>query len=188
MRRFICSFAVVLACAFFAQSTRAAQHLWNLNEIYTNSSGTLQFIELATTSGNQQFTGGFQVNVTDVSNTTTHSFTVPSNLPSDSANHKFLLGTSGIAGAGGPTPDFIIPTGFLFSSGGTINFFGANSGAYTALPTDGILSRTWAGGNATNSPQNFAGQIGLVPEPSTMTLFVCGIVGASRILRRRRVA
>ena len=70
-------------------------------------------------------------------NGTTNTFTIPSNLPSDSKNHTCLFGTTGLQAAGGPTPDYTIPNGFLFTSGGTISFFGQNGGVYTALPTDG---------------------------------------------------
>jgi hypothetical protein len=179
---------LVLAAAFIGLTPKAqaAFHLWNIAEIYTNSSGTLQFIELQTNFGSQQFVSGRTISVTNLSNTSTNSFTIPSNLPGDSANRRFLLGTAGLQAAGGPAPDFIIADGFLFSAGGTINFFGANSGGYTALPTDGFLSRTWGGGNALNSPTNFAGQSGSVPAP--------GIAGALAVsggvlgLRKRRSA
>jgi len=56
-----------------------------------------------------------------------------------------------------------MPNGFLFSGGGSISFFGANSGPYTALPTDGTMARLFiGGGNVVNNPENFAGQIGKV--------------------------
>ena len=171
----LCS-AVSAAVMISAFPASAAFHLWNLRELYSDSSGNLQYIELFTSSSGQQFVGGQQIRVT--SGGTTHTLTLPSNLPSDSFNKAFLIGTAGVQGAGAPTPDFIMPSGFLFTGGATISFFGANSGTYTALPTDGVLSRTWGGGNAPNSPQNFAGQIGsvAVPEPSTFALF--GLAGA----------
>ena len=56
-----------------------------------------------------------------------------------------------------------MPTGFLFSGGGSISFFGANSGPYMALPTDGTMARSFTGGNnVVNNPENFAGQTGKV--------------------------
>ncbi len=39
---------------------------------------------------------------------------------------------------GGITPDYIIPSNFLFLSGGTISFAGISTMPYTALPTDGV--------------------------------------------------
>ena len=148
---------VLLVAAFaapaFSPRAQAAFHLWNLNEIYSNSSGSLQFIELSCST----------------------------------ANKKYLIGTAGIQAAGAPAPDVIVPNGFLFAAGGFISFFGANSGAYTAIPTNGSLSRTWTGGDAVNSPTNYAGQSGLIviPEPATLGLATGAVVC---LLRRRRGA
>lgn len=150
-----------------AQSAHAAFHLWNIREVYTDASGTRQFIEFFTASGSQQFVGGQQVRVSNVGGTETHTFTIPNNLPANSANHAFLIATAGAGTSGSPTPDYTIPNNFLFSAGGTITFFGANGGAYTSLPTDGVLSRTWGSGNAANTPQNFAGSVGSITIPSS---------------------
>jgi hypothetical protein len=187
LRGIFVRYSLALVVAFFlsARPANAAFHLWNLNEIYTNSSGTLQFIELTTTFGGQQFVAGQQIQVHNLPNTITNSLTLTSNAPGDSTNHSYLIGTAGIQAAGAPAPDFIMPNGFLFSAGGTINFFGSNSGPYTALPTDGDLSRTWTGGNAVNSPKNFAGTTGhIVPEPATIFLLL--VAGGAGLLRRRR--
>ena len=146
---------------------RAAFHLWNIREVYTDASGTRQFIEFSTAFGSQQFVQNQQVRVTDSGGTTTHTFTIPSNLPGDTTGHAFLIATTGADASGAPTPDYVIPDNFLFAGGGTISFFGANSGSYTSLPTDGTLSRTWGGGNAVNSPQNFAGQTGTITVPAS---------------------
>ena len=179
-------FFFTVATAMITTSAQASFHLWNINEIYTDSSGSLQFIEFFTSSGGQQFVGGRQINVANVGNTITHSFTIPGDLPSDSFNHTFLVGTAGLQAAGGPAPDYIMANNFLFSGGGTINFFGANSGTYTALPTDGVNSRTWGDGDAINSPKNFAGQTGVVPEPSVLALLALAGIGLG--LQRRRLS
>ena len=174
-----------IALMLSATPSKAAFHLWNLQELYSDSTGSLQFIELFTTFDSQQFVGGQQISVSNVGNTLTNTFTLPSNLPSSSSGKSFLFGTAGLQAAGGPAPDFIIPNNFLFTAGGLISFFGTNSGSYTALPTDGTASRIWGGStnNATNSPRNFAGQTGtVVPEPSfsLMALAIGGIFWTSR--------
>jgi len=172
-----------------AQSAQAAFHLWEVRELYTNLDGTVQFIELFTTSGSQEFTGGTQIRVTNQAGSQTHDFIIPSNLPSDSANRAFLLATSNLPSLGGPTPDFVIPPNFLFINGGTVEYQGTIQGpeVYTALPTNGTLSRVIPGNtNQLNSPQNFAGQTGtLIPEPTTWAILGLGGLVVCGILRRR---
>src|SRR5262245_1873466 len=165
--RLVCWLAVVCASGLITPQARGAFHLWKLQEIYTDSSGTLQFIEMfENLGGGEIFVGGMQIQVQNVGNTQTHTFNLPpGDLDGSTFNHALLFGTAGLQAAGGPAPDYIIPNDFLFPEGGTISFFGANSGPYSALPTNGSLSRTWTGGDALNSPQNFAGQSGTVSPP-----------------------
>jgi len=188
LRGLIGSALVVGITAMLAVPAQAAFHLWTIREVYTDVSGTLQFIELIDNSGGQNVVGGQQIQVVNVGATQTHTYTLGGgSLSGSTLGRALLFGTAGLQAAGGPAPDYIIPNGFLFSACGTINFFGANSGAYSALPTDGSLSRTWAGGNAVNSPMNYAGQTGTVtvPEPSTAALLVAGAIGVGLISRRR---
>jgi hypothetical protein len=191
------SATVFCAATMVPSPARAAFHLWSIQEIYSNSSGSLQFIELVDSPptdpfGFQNAVNGMQINVSNAANTQTNTFTIPGNpLSGNTLDHMLLFGTAGIQAAGAPAPDYIIPNNFLFTGGGTVSFFGANSGPYSALPTDGILSRTWNGGDAVNSPTNYAGQTGTivpVPEPSTMLLtpLAAGLVGLYHRLRRRR--
>jgi len=95
-------------------------HLYNIDEIYSNASGTVQFIELFTGSGSQNFFDGHQITVTGSS---THTFTFDHNLDTmqSTANTHVLIATQGFADLGIVTPDFIVPNGFLFN-GGTIAF------------------------------------------------------------------
>jgi hypothetical protein len=182
------AFITGACCAtFIAAPVQAAFHTWRIREIYTDASGTRQFIELFCPDSGQTFVNGQQITVS--SGGSTHTFTLDHGLPggADSFNHALLFSTSGAQAAGAPAPNYILNDNFLFAGGGTISFFGANSGSYTALPTDGVLSRTWGDGNAVNSPQNFAGAVGLVvvPEPATCALFALGALGVGLALRRR---
>lgn len=156
---------VMLALALLTASpAQAAFHLWEIREVYTDASGTNQFIEFFSPFGGQQFVGGQSITVS--SGGTNHVFTIPTHLPGDSGNKAFIVGTLSITNFGAPKPDYIIPNNFVFPGGGNLNFF-VGSGPYTALPTDGVLSRTWVGGgNAVNSPRNFAGQSGTISIPT----------------------
>ncbi len=148
--------------------SHAAFHLWQINEVYSNADGTVQFIELTTTFGNQQFVVNQTISTTQGG--TPNSFTFPTNLPSDSANKKFLIGTVGYAALSGvPAPDYVVPNGFVFISGVTINFSGGDFVMFQSIPTSGTLSIGRTGATATNSPTNFAGTTGTVvlPTPST---------------------
>jgi hypothetical protein len=189
LRGFVFFFAISCLAGFAAQA-HAAFHLWAIREIYTNSSGNLQFIEMFDTFGGQPVTIGQPIAVSNVGNTQTHTYNVTANTPgNDTFNHALLFGTAGLAAAGGPTPDFILPDGFLFSGGGTINFFGLNSGAYTALPTDGNFSQIFGGSTTqVNSPQNFSGAVGhVVPEPATAVLLASAGFCLMFVVSRRRV-
>ncbi len=153
------AFTVIL---LFAQTASASFHLWQINEIYSNASGTVQFIELTTTSGGQQFLSGHAITASQSGGATrTYNFTT--DLPGDSANRKFLIATQGFADLHLVTPDYVIPSGFLPLSNGTVNFSGVDTITYTALPGDGVTSLGRNGVTAVNSPTNFAGATGTIP-------------------------
>jgi hypothetical protein len=180
---------VLTAVAFAAASPAySAFHLWTVQEIYTDASGSLQFIELHTTETGQNFVNGMNVTAAPGNRLTGHTITLPGDsLPGDTAGHSLLFGTAGLQAAGGPAPDYIIPDNFLFSGAGNLNFFDAVFATFTPLPTDGVLSRTVATGlNAPNSPQNYAGLTGFViaPEPSGCALLGLGAV-LSFVAKRR---
>ena len=175
----------------------ATFHRWEITELFSNADGSIQFIELFETKGdieqNLLFTDGAELSSTDGS--ITNFMTFPSDLPSiDTANKFFLIATSGFEGlAGAVTPDYIMPDGFLFTGGGTVNFGpGVSFLPHGALPTDGILSFITAGGTGTNSPTNFAGSTGsidasaVVPVPPAVWLFGSGLIGVVAVARRRK--
>lgn len=191
---------VILAAAALVSMTPAAFarpfHIWNITELYSNSNGTLQFIELHTTQPGQQFfqtSNAGPILSSNIGGTITRPpLILDHDLPGDSANHSFLIGTAGIVAAGGPTPDYIMQDGFLFTNGGHLDFFNSSFfGDYVALPTDGLRSLIWGTStfNAINSPTNYAGvtsTVNGVPEPSTLILSSLGAIGSSIYLRRKR--
>ena len=172
---------IALAVLLLAISVGAYSsfHEWRINEVYSNASGTLQFIELTTTFSGQEFLTNRQISSSQGG--PANVFTFLNDLPSGTAGKKFLIGTAGVAAASGVTPDYIIPDGFIFTSNVTINFAGVDSVAYMSLPTDGTLSVNSTGATATNSPTNFAGTTGTVvvtnptpPGPPTMVSALAG--------------
>ena len=165
-----------LVCfAINAQPAMASFHAWDITEIYSNADGTLQFIEWFTSSNSQHLLAGHVVT------TNANVYTFPGNLPSSgTGGHHFLMGTAGFAALpGAPPPDFIIPDGFIDTTGDTLRLrtspvgtiwetfsFGAGE-----LPTDGCHSLICAlhSGAAclitdveVNSPTNFDGESGSV--------------------------
>jgi len=174
-------FAILLAA--IAIPANATFHLWYINEVYSNADGSVQFIELKAAASGQQFVAGHTIRST--SGAQTNTYTLPTNLPGDSAEgmmgdpygyggygsdltyKSFLIATQGFANLNtGATPDYIVPNGFLFPGGGTLNW-GENSDiwSYGALPTDGH-SITRDKVQVTPSPTNFAGNVGTVAPPT----------------------
>jgi len=153
---------VILTTVPLSNSAYASFHLYRINELYSNADGSIQFIELTVGdfSGESAWAGQ-RISVTQGG--TTHSFTFPSNLPSAATgNTSVLVATQGFADLGILTPNFIVPSGFLFVGGGTVNFADVDSLTYSALPTGGNLSLNRDGSTGVNSPRNFAGVSGSI--------------------------
>ena len=161
VRRSLAALLLLLAAPF----AHAVFHLWTIDEIYSNADGTVQFLELRSLTGGQQFVGQHQL--TSSSGGQTRTFTFPSDLPGDSGNRRMLIGTQGFAALGVVAPDYVVPNGFFFQGGGTVNFAGADIWNHGALPTNGTLSLLRDGSTATNSPRNFMGQTGTIVPATT---------------------
>ena len=168
----------VALIASMANSAWASFHLFAIDEFFTSPDGAVQFIEMFSSSGSQQFLNGNTITASDVGNTQSHIFTFGSNLPGDSANHHVLIATAGFGSLpGGVTPDYTLPANFLFL-GGSVTLNGANQGSvnYAAMPNDGIQSFYVGGPSGVNSPMNYGGQGGsvVVPEAKAGLLFGLG--------------
>lgn len=167
MRGILCGFTF-LAGLFMSQVANASFHLWKISEIYSNASGTVQFIELETSAGGQQFLSGQTLTASQAGGTT-RIYTFPHDLPGDSAQRKFLIGTQGFADMGIVAPDFIVPNGFLPLTNGTTSLVGADTINYAAMPDDGVTSLNRDGSSGLNSPTNFAGVSGSIPGATLPT-------------------
>jgi hypothetical protein len=146
--------------------TQANHHTYDLNEIFSNADGTIQFVELLEANGsNNQHV--FTNRVIDAAS---GEFLFDSDLPNSStANTHVLVATAAFAAlAGAPTPDYILPDGFVDIDGDTVRFCNAtgcptawDTLAFASLPTDGVTS-LGKSGTGTNSPTNFLGDTGTV--------------------------
>jgi serralysin len=156
-------------------------HLYDIDEIFSSADGTVQFIELSVDNHDGEgFWAGQFITVTE--NGVTHSFQFPTDLPSETtSNTHVLIATQGFVNLGtGVTPNFIIPSGFLFTDGGSVsvNYAGKDSVTYSGdLPLDGSDSLNFTAGFIQTqgrtgtvgaaSPTNFAGATGTVSVPSS---------------------
>jgi hypothetical protein len=162
-------------------------HLWDIQEVFSNEAGTIQFIELSTTSAGQQLLRGHGISVQDDTEILSQ-FDFLSNLAAGTANKSFLVGTQSLADlAGGVTPDYIIPAGFIdLADAILVDFAGVDTFLLAGLPLDGMNSLDRSGLSNTATPVNYAGETGIVPEPGTGLLMMTGLMGLA--LRRRRNA
>ena len=191
--------SAVVVCAMswgIAGAATAGVHRWDIGEIFSNADGMIQFIELfnPTVDNNEWLFNTLSTTLT-LDDGTPEVFNFPSDLNSSMSTSlaSALLGTAGFAAVAGVTPDWIIPDGFIPLGGGTATLNVIELGnfetlTFGALPT-GLDSLNFdQAGNAStalNSPTNFAGDTGVVPEPSTALMLLTGLaVLASR--RRSR--
>ncbi|HEY7902624.1 MAG TPA: hypothetical protein VIH36_04170 [Casimicrobiaceae bacterium] len=161
------SISLGLVVSLWSLSAEATFHLWQIDEVYSNASGTVQYIEFTTTAAGQEFLAGHAINVSTGSSmympSMATAFTFTSDLPGDSANHHFLVATQGFASLGIVAPDYVVPNGFLLLPAATINYAGVDSVTYASLPSDGTHAINRTGTEVVNSPTNFAGQSGSLP-------------------------
>lgn len=153
------------AFALAATQAQATFHLWVIDQIYSDSTGDVQFVELFTSAGGQEFLSSHSISTSSGTNPQ-HTFTFPTDLPGDTANRHFLIATQGFAALGIVKPDYVVPNGFLYTPSGSINYAGVNVVNYKSLPTDGIHSIAASGNVMLNSVTNFAGQKGSIPGTS----------------------
>jgi serralysin len=181
----ISALVMALACLFSAAQAQASFHLWTINEVYTNSDGTVQFIEMINGATSGENFVSFTSIASDLNN-----FDFPTDLVGNTANKTFLIATPGFAALpGGVTPDYTVPVNFFSVAGDSIDYGGGLdtftfSGAQ--LPHDGILSLKRNLTTGTNSPKNFAGQQGSISLPEPATLMLAALAGSLLLMYRAR--
>ena len=151
--------ALLAFILLLAVSAEASHHSWRFSEAYSNTDGTLQFVEMVSNAdGHDKITccrvvAGNKMTGVD----TPYSF--PQNLPTSSTNGKsMLLATATFEATYGITPDYIIPDNFLTVTSGDV--FYNDTLSWDNLPTDGVNSLQKIGGQLVEqaaTPQNFSG-------------------------------
>ena len=144
----------------------ASFHLWTISEVFSNSDGTIQFIELSTTSSSQQELSGQTITSSGPDLPTT-AFTFDSDLIGDTANKQVLLATERFALLAGHQPDYVIPDGFVPRSEGVIDFAdGTDTLGYATgqFPLNGTQSLSGEGQVQAPTPIRFDGNMVSLPE------------------------
>src|SRR5690349_505290 len=100
---------------------QASFHTFVVNEVYSNASGTVQFIEMREGSNSdfQSFWTGENIA------STTNTLTFTHDLPDTSTANKYaLLATPGFASFAGVTPDYTMPVNFFNTVADTLTWGG----------------------------------------------------------------
>ena len=162
----ICS-ALAAAAAETALPALASYHTFQIQEIFSNADGTIQYVVLHESLGadGENRLGGHTLTALDGGATRTYTF--PTDLPGGScdyyscmaaptAHRHVLIGTAGFAALGLVDPDYVVPNGFIPLSG-TLDYAGVDVMAYASLPTDGVSAMNRSGDIVPNFATNFAG-------------------------------
>jgi hypothetical protein len=195
MRNRFVALAALVGLAF-ASPALAGHHLWTTSEIFTNASGTIQYIEIFCPAAGEAGLGPFGMTASS------HTFNFVTNLPSSAtANTWALIATTGYAATpGAVTPDYTLPTiagGFFNPAGGNVVYAGLDNWAYGAVPTDGLHALARNGSTPVNTPTNFAGQTGTINVGTALPAFpTWGLVllvgalllAASGLIRKREAS
>jgi len=179
--------ALAAAALLPPDPAHAGSHTWDVNEVFSDATGEVQFVELVEANGTPGETGVPGHTLTSDS----QSFTISGPaLEAPTSNRFYLIGTPAFASLpGAPTPDAIIPAEvlpFFFStSGDTVTYVPWDAFSFGEVPTDGTTSLNADSTTGINSPTNYAGVSGSVDASSPVqvpTLSEEGIVLVALLL------
>lgn len=160
----------IVALALVTTAARGEFHTFQIDEMYSNADGTVQYVVLHESQGmnGENLLGGHLLTSSNMM--VTNNFVFPNDLPgggcdfygygcspSPTANRRVLIATQGFADLNLVSPDYIIPNGFLLTNGGTLNYASVDQVTYASLPTDGTSALSRSGMVVPNLATNFAG-------------------------------
>src|SRR5262245_26419396 len=97
------AFNLLMSIAGAIPTARAAFHLWNVKEVFSNADGSVQFVEMFDNSGGETLVNNFKLRSN--SDGVIKEFTFPSNIVGTPGH--MLIATSGFGSlTGGVAPTF----------------------------------------------------------------------------------
>jgi hypothetical protein len=164
--------ALRLALLLAGCAPGAALGAFQIQQLYSNADGAIQFVLLRETGGQngQDRLAGKTLIATRA--TATKSYTFPADLPhASTANRAVLIATQGYLAAPSyatefktVAPDYVVPDRFLPTDGGTVSFAGVDQMTYAALPRDGFSALHRTGATIRdNAAQNYGGATASLP-------------------------
>ena len=156
--------AITLGVALGATASTAWAD-FQIDELYSNMDGSIQFIVMRDFSGGGSTLKGNALISGHGANVKT--FTFGSDLPTlDTQGKALLIATPDFAALGIVTPDYSMPPRFLPVDGGSVEFNSTRLQqvvAFASLPIDGLAAYGVNGMIESNVAVNFAGQSGSAP-------------------------
>jgi hypothetical protein len=175
---------------FLAAAAHGKSHCWKFTEFFSNADGSIQFIEwqeACTPPGEAEWQ---TLNEPVASNAGV--FLLDKNLDdnTNTADTWMLAATQSFADLpGAPTPDFLMPEGFIDPGGDTIRY--RTTLDIVTLPpglmlTNGVTSvhrnpETGELSTGPNNPINFAGEVGFVTVTSVPAIGPLGLAALAAL-------
>lgn len=173
---------VALVVQVAVNPARAISPLMLIDQVYSNTSGTVQFIQVvdfgsSDCDSREQFWRGLRLVSSGPGPERT--FVFPNDLPTcQTSGRSILIATEGFAALGIVAPDFVIPNDFVQRPAGALALPNGSRLDYTNLPTDGILALVSGGGTMPNRATNLAGASASVVPAGFVELNQHGLTGA----------
>jgi serralysin len=184
-------FSAGLCLAALPNAAHARFHYWDVNEVFSNADGTIQYVEFTTQMPFQDLIGTHGV---EFRKNAAALVTVPfvTNLfTTDTTGHSLLVATPAFAAAAGIDPDYPMPAGTIpVADVDAIRMSDAPATEFDftagTIPLDGVHSLNRDTGVAAATPTNFAGEVGtIVPEPVEAALAAVALGALGGLALRR---